>query len=211
MTALGFYDPAVGGPHARIDEGGIDVYLPFDVEARVGLGEGFELGWKGLTSPLGGDLKYSILDERRHVTPISLALDIEAGFNPFVTFSIAPTEGGIASSAPFVYAGGGVFASTNMPVTPTLAFRPILNVGIRTGAYFEQILGMPAPDPRVARIAAGMDMPVRSWEDQAITPHVGVTWEHALSGGDRGVFWLGLAFESWLDEPVEELRSAGEL
>lgn len=50
-----------------------------NLDVRVGLGHGLELGTRGIPLLSATDLKWSFLDERRHQTPLSMALDLEVG------------------------------------------------------------------------------------------------------------------------------------
>lgn len=198
FAGVGFYDMTAGGPRFELSESGdADIHLPFDLEVRAGLGKGWEFGWKS-TAPVGADFKYALLDERRHATPLSVAVDVDAGINsPFFILDIFGNEWTIAVPAPFLYAGAGALVSANVPLSASVAVRPTLNVGLRTGLYLEGLQPIPS-DPRVVRVAAGIEVPFRVQSTRSVAPQIGAAWEHTLSGGENGIVWLGLAVEPWL-------------
>jgi hypothetical protein len=137
-----------------------------DFMAVFGLGKGFEIGigQKAL-------VKYSMLDERRHTTPMSLAVAIEG-------------------SGPHYFAGGFLMSS-NLQINDTLAFRPIANIWFSNRTFTAR---MPVEGSHVAPnsdtetkgfsakvhyqgidFPIGFEMPIRAGHKWSVVPTVAFT------------------------------------
>jgi hypothetical protein len=197
-------------------------YQALETAIVFGLGKGFELGarWDIFYDKPKGDifgvspiLKYSLLDERRMKTPLSVA---------------------VASDR----RSGGFLFSSNIQASSRVSFRPIANVwfGRRTysiGTDVEDRYAAPETDlsspggPAMAAtisytgfdIPVGIEVPIRIGDDHAIVPvfaySIGIPIKNqiesvscsnclfALESLDSTTpmsFFMGLRFQPWLRE-----------
>jgi len=150
---------------------------PVQMEFRVGLGRGWEIGVRGLTPPKGVDVKWSVLDERRHETPLSVALDAEVN----VDLALRPIL------------RGQVLLSSNRLLGDDLAIRPALNVG-----YWKEPTLDDADAHGIGGLA-GVFVPVRFLDEQSIAPYVATSYY--LPWGRPGVviLWAGVDLGPWLE------------
>lgn len=186
-----------------------------NLEARAGLGHGLELGTRGLPVLSATDLKWSFLDERRHDTPLSLALDLEVGLDRYqlvrprlglLASSTLPLSGGVAlMPAVGAWAGLGGFGYT-------VRLDPALQVGSSPAT-----LRMATTSAGVAT-PVGLAVPVRAYQALAVAPWVAwVGWWafdpvvqaidcDQCSAGVRSLdpvhgsfLWVGLRVQPWLE------------
>jgi hypothetical protein len=137
-----------------------------DILVVFGLGKGFELG-------AGNRLmaKYSVLDERRYDTPMSIGVALE----------ISPVQG-----------GAGLLFSTHLPLGTDIAIRPIANVWFSRRTYRAE---MDTEDTELADpnsnaedtlfrtrlmyqgfdFPVGFELPINTGNDWALTPTVSFT------------------------------------
>lgn len=153
--------------------------VPVDLEYRIGLGRGFELGLRGLFPPRVLDLKYSLVDERRHSSVFSLALHAEAG----VALGTTPTP----------IARGDVIVSTTREVGDGVALQPALSGGywLQTDKTGRQTHGF--------GWTAGLFVPFRIPAEGAVAPYVGASGFSPLDGESEWFIRAGLLFEPWLE------------
>mgnify|MGYP001572344479 FL=1 len=152
------------------------VAFPVQLEFRVGLGRGWEIGVRGLTPPRAVDLKWSFLDERRHDTPVSLALDAEFSVDLDLRVTLR----------------GQVLGSSTLPLGDKVALRPALNAG-----WWKE----PTPGDDDAHGPGGLlgvYLPVLFLDDQSIAPYVATAAYQPL--GSRAVWtvWAGVELGPWL-------------
>lgn len=67
-------------------------------EFHIGLGGGLELGTRGIPVLGGTEIKWSMLDERRHETPLSLAVAAEVSLDPYQERAFGGRVGLLTSS-----------------------------------------------------------------------------------------------------------------
>jgi len=147
-----------------------------DFGVVFGLGRGLELGFGSRLL-----LKYSILDERRHTTPLSIAV---AG-----TSTPSP---GFAGSGPLINGSGGVLFSSHLQLTSQVALRPIANIWYSsrsfpiqkslTGTDLADDNGVDAKHQFLASVhyqgidlPIGLELPVKAGDDWALTPTLAFT------------------------------------
>lgn len=168
-----------------------------DVEYRLGLGAGFDLGARGLFPPRALSLKYSVLDERRHRTPVSLAVSAEGGVDA-VGSGRALVD---ATLAPFGRLDA--LASGTARFGDNVALRPAGSIGWwveprGTGALYQG-----------AGWTAGVFLPVRIPAGLALAPWVGGSgW---FPDGRPAEAWVrfGVAVEPWLSPVGGPIPSPG--
>lgn len=155
--------------------------IPLDLEYRIGLGRGVDIGVRGLLPPRALSLKYAVLDESRHATPVSIALAVEGGGQ--LRF-----DGATLGLTPFLRAD--VLSSGTSRIAPGLQLRPVASAGWwvepDTG---EQGLGW----------TAGLFVPVRLPGGLAIAPAFGVGGRVPLAGEPEVAARLSLMVEPWLE------------
>ncbi len=156
---------------------------PVDLEYRIGLGRGWELGARGLLPPRALSFKYAFLDERRHPTEVSLALRAEGG-------AIPRTEAGTLSLRPFLR--GDLLLSGTVPLGPRFALRPVASAGLWADP---DAAGRLAP---VFGWTAGLLVPVRLPGDLALGPVFGVVGTINAEGVNEIALRLGLTVEPWM-------------
>ena len=163
---------------------------PIDVEYRIGLGRGFELGLRGLIPPRVLDVKYSLLDERRHEVPFSLALHAEAG----VAISSTPT--------PIVR--GDMILSVTQQLSGSAALQPSASAGywLQQDRAGIQTHGF--------GWTAGLFFPFRIPAEGAVAPYVGASGFVPLDGEAEWYVRGGLLFEPWLERTGPDPGELGE-
>lgn len=152
------------------------VAFPVQLEFRLGLGRGWEIGVRGLTPPRAADLKWSFLDERRHDTTVSLALDAELSVDLDLRTTLR----------------GQVLASSTRPLGDDLALRPTANLG-----WWKE----PTPTDDQAHGPGGLVgvyLPVRFLDDQSIAPYVATAAYQPLGGEVVWTLWAGVELGPWL-------------
>ncbi len=156
---------------------------PVDLEYRIGLGRGWEIGARGLLPPRALSLKYALLDERRHPTLVSLALRAEGG-------AIPRTEAGTLSLLPFARAD--LLFSGTAPLSPRFALRPVASAGVWAdpdeAGRLRPVFGW----------TAGLLLPFRLPGDLAMGPIFGVVGTINADGATAPALRLGLTVEPWL-------------
>lgn len=170
-----------------VESAGLDgcpMQVPVDLEYRIGLGRGFELGARGLLPPRALSLKYSFLDERRQNTPISAALQVEGGAQ-------LTSAGGAIALAPFVRAD--LLGSGTARLSPNVLLRPVLSAGwwaeTRGSATLDQGPGW----------TAGLFVPLRIPGGFGVAPGIGASgWLPALHAPEVYARF-GVLIEPWLD------------
>lgn len=184
------FDPGSGGDCR------LPAQAPVDLEFRLGLGRGFELGARGLLPPRALSLKYAFLDERQHSTVVSLAAQVEAGAQVTLSADSVAT----LTLTPFLRAD--LLASGTARLGPNVQLRPVGAAG-----WWIEPRGSPTLDQGLGW-TAGVFVPVRIPGGFALAPAVGVGgWfpaRHAAEVFARA----GLAIEPWLDRPAERNPSA---
>ncbi|GDX81073.1 hypothetical protein LBMAG42_28840 [Deltaproteobacteria bacterium] len=188
----GCFDPASGGVCQ------LPAQSPLDLEYRLGLGRGFELGARGLLPPRALSLKYAFLDERRHRTSVSLAVQVEAGAQ--VTVDDGPLAPFPVALVPF--ARGDLLASGTSRLGPNMQFRPVGSVG-----WWVESRGAPTPDQGLGW-TAGVFLPVRIPGGFAVAPVVGVSGWFPARHVTEVYARFGLAIEPWLDRPGPRIPAA---
>ncbi len=168
-----------------------------DVEYRLGLGAGFDLGARGLFPPRALSLKYSVLDERRHRTPVSLALSAEGGVD-----AAGPGAGLVeVTLAPF--ARLDALASGTARFGDNVALRPAGSIG-----WWVEPRGM-GDLHQGAGWTVGAFLPVRIPAGLALAPWVGGSgW---FPDGRPAEAWVrfGVAVEPWLSPVGSPIPSPG--
>lgn len=197
-----------------------------NIEVRAGLGKGWELGTRGLPALSATDVKWSFLDERRHRTPLSLALDLEVGLDRYLL--VRPRL--------------GLLASSTLPLSDTVALMPAAGAWAGTGGFGYRVRLDPAlqvgSSPATLLLATtsagiatpvGLSLPVRTQGQVALAPWVAwVGWwafdpevqaldcdqcnagVQSLEPVHGSFLWVGLRMQPWLDparasiEPGEE-------
>ena len=187
-----------------------------NLELRVGLGKGLELGTRGVPLLSATDLKWSFLDERRHETPLSVALDLEAGVDTRWT---ARFRGGLLTSSTLVLGRG-------------LALQPGLGAWLGSGGFGYDVdldPALVAEGADEARLllstralglspTGGLAVPLRITEHLAIAPWAAwVGWYpfaergrvvectgcamgiDALEPAQASLVWGGLRVQPWLE------------
>ena len=163
---------------------------PIDLEYRIGLGRGFELGLRGIFPPRVLDIKYSVLDERRHDVPLSLALHAEAG----VALSADPTP----------ILRGNLLLSTTQKLSDSIAIQPVGSAGYwlqqdRSGAQ-RHGFGW----------TAGLFFPIAIPAEGAVAPYVGASGFAPIDGEAEWYIRGGLLFEPWLERTGPDPGELGE-
>jgi hypothetical protein len=161
-------------------EGGCDAPAnsPIDIEYRIGLGRGFELGLRGLFPPRVLDLKYSLLDERRHGGALSVALHAEAG--AAVALEVTPI------------ARGDVLVSGTLPLADGVALRPAASAGW----WLQQ--------DRLGELGqgfgwtGGLFVPFRIPAEGGVSPYLGASGFLPVDGQAEWMIRGGILFEPWL-------------
>lgn len=158
---------------------------PVDLEYRLGLGRGWEIGARGVLPPRALSLKYAVLDERRHPTPVSVALRAEAGVVP-------RTHEGRLDLLPF--ARGEVLVSGTLSLSPGVALRPVGSVGFAgeptSGGELQPGCGY----------TAGLLVPLRLPGHLAFAPALGVAGFIPLDGVGTIGLRVGITVEPWLGD-----------
>ncbi len=164
--------------------GGCPTQAPVDLEYRIGLGRGFELGARGLFPPRALSLKHSFLDERRQHTPISAALQVEAGAQ-------LTSAGGAISLAPFLRAD--LLGSGTARLGPNVQLRPVLSAG-----WWAETRGSETLDQGPGW-TAGLFVPVRIPGGFGLAPGIGASgWLPTLHAPEVYAR-IGLLIEPWLE------------
>ena len=160
---------------------------PIDTEYRLGLGGGFDLGFRGLFPPHALAVTYSALDERRMDVPMSVAVVAEAGLEGFGS--------GVDEPRPEVLLRGGVMLSSTARPSPTVQLRPAASFGW---------LQSPTAG-KGAEWTGGVFLPVRITANLAVAPWLGVSGWLPLDGRAATYARGGVAIEPWLDRFVRPI------
>lgn len=207
-----------GTEDAAVDAAALRLPDPGDVapEFHIGLGAGFELGIRGLPFLGATQVKYSLLDETRHHTPLSIALAGELAVDPYSDLRWLDPRAGLLLSSTILLGGD-------------LALRPEVAAWYgRSGSAVEYPLPLSASDDGHTQtelrmeytqmgvaVPVGLELPVRVG-DEAIIPYLGLTaWfpvETTLVGAECdgctvsvenvhtpfvGEAWLGVRVAPW--------------
>ncbi|MCK6501805.1 hypothetical protein L6R53_00120 [Myxococcota bacterium] len=197
-----------------------------NIELRAGLGHGLELGTRGLPALSATDLKWSFLDERRHRSPLSLALDLEVGLDRYL--AVRPRL--------------GLLASSTLPLSDKVALVPAAGAWAGTGGFGYRVRLDPAlqvgSSPATLLLSTtsagvatpvGLALPVRAYEQVALAPWVAwVGWwafdpvvravdcdqcsagVQSLEPVHGSFLWVGLRVQPWLD-PARASVATGEV
>ena len=182
-------DPAFGEAVAGCLDAGVatpcaaPASVPLDVAYRLGLGHGWEIGSRGFPIPRALAVKYAVLDERRHPTPVSVALEGEGG----VTLRLE--EAGLAA---LPFARGDLVVSGTLRLGPGVALRPAGSLG-----YWMEPMGgaVPVGGPGYT---AGLFVPVRLPADLAFSPSLGVSGFFPPGTEPVHALRVGVTIASWL-------------
>ena len=166
---------------ACLDQGGCSVPTtsPVDLEYRIGLGRGFELGLRGLFPPHVVDIKYSVLDERRYPVPFSLAVHAEGGLT--------------VSTTPQPIARGDLIISKTQNLSETIAIQPVAS----GGWWLQQ--DRSGTETHGFGWTGGLFVPIAIPAEGAVAPYVGASGFVPLDGEPEWYLRAGLLFEPWLE------------
>jgi hypothetical protein len=172
----GCFDTNEGSPCAAPSS------VPFDVEYRLGLGRGWEIAARGLLPPRAFAVKYAVLDEPRHPTPLSFAVQAEGGIVPRIA-------GERVEVSPF--ARLDALTSGTVPVGAHVALRPAGSGGL----WLEP--GADGVRPGFG-YTLGIFVPIRLPGGLALAPWGGAAGFVPLHGVHALSARFGLSIEPWL-------------
>ncbi len=155
--------------------------IPIDLEYRLGLGAGLDVGVRGLLPPRALSVKYAVLDERRHATPVSVAVAVEAGAQ--LSF-----DGSSVGFVPFLRSD--LLCSGTARPSPGFQIRPAASAGWWTE---------PDSGKQGFGWTAGIFLPMRLPGGAAIAPGVGASGRVPLGGEPDVAARLSLTLEPWLE------------